>query len=58
MNARTAVGARGSEERKSYAELVQQSPPSVGEVRAKRSELTPSHSNASIMLAEAECQRA
>ena len=57
MNARTAVGARGSEERESYPELVQQSPPGVSEVRAKRSELTPSHGNASIMLVEAECQR-
>jgi hypothetical protein len=44
-------------ERKSYAELVKQSPPGVGEVRAERSELTPSHSNASNMLVEAGCQR-
>ena len=57
MNARAAIGACGSEERKSDTELVQQSPPGVGEVWAKRSELTPSHGKASITLIEAECQR-
>jgi len=43
VNARAAIIASGCQERQSHAVLVQQLPPSVGKVWAKRRELTPSH---------------